>query len=282
MVNEIFQDEIEIKRLMVQNRLLAEYEEPVLDDAFNGKSDLFVLDVGSNDGKKTIKRFAERSVKKLIGLEYNAELVEKAKNEFDDKRFSFYCCDADSDDFESVLIDICRHNEIEKFDIIYLSFVLMHMSSPERLLELVKRFLKIDGKVIIIEGYDSNSSLVPDKDNRLIEFLDYLDKDPFSGNRALGKKLPQMLRDSGFSQITSAVDSIAAEGDEIQKKRDIFEVFFSYFPQDISILIRENPEDEYASTVQKWIDTYYDELKNHILDKESKITMGLRVVVCEQ
>ena len=46
----IFQDETEMRRLRVQNTLLAYYEEPILAALFSSASDMTVLDVGCNDG----------------------------------------------------------------------------------------------------------------------------------------------------------------------------------------------------------------------------------------
>jgi hypothetical protein len=64
----VFQDKKEIKRLRVQNSLLACYEAPILAQIFAEGQNLAVLDVGCNDGCKTLERFTSDSVSPVIGL----------------------------------------------------------------------------------------------------------------------------------------------------------------------------------------------------------------------
>ena len=56
---------------------------------FKGKSELSVLDIGCNDGARTFHRFSDDRISRVIGLEYNQQLVERANSQFGNTKFSF-------------------------------------------------------------------------------------------------------------------------------------------------------------------------------------------------
>lgn len=134
MFGNIFDDHKEIDRLAVQNRLLKEYELPVYQRLMEGRTGLRVLDVGCNNGSKTADRFAHPSVEKIIGLEYNQDLVEEAQATYGDRWFSFYQCDVEQPDFAPKLRGWMGESQIEAFDLIHISLVLLHLERPGLLL----------------------------------------------------------------------------------------------------------------------------------------------------
>ena len=73
----VFQEEKERERLRRQNLLLSQAEKPALEHFFKGKSELSVLDIGCNDGARTFHRFSDDRISRVIGLEYNQQLVEE-------------------------------------------------------------------------------------------------------------------------------------------------------------------------------------------------------------
>ena len=88
----VFQEEKERERLRRQNLLLSQAEKPALEHFFKGKSELSVLDIGCNDGTRTFHRFSDDRISRVIGLEYNQQLVERANSQFGNTKFSFYGC----------------------------------------------------------------------------------------------------------------------------------------------------------------------------------------------
>ena len=78
----VFQEEKERERLRRQNLLLSQAEKPALEHFFKGKSELSVLDIGCNDGTRTFHRFSDDRISRVIGLEYNQQLVERASAGF--------------------------------------------------------------------------------------------------------------------------------------------------------------------------------------------------------
>ena len=73
----------------------------------------------------------------------------------------------------------------------------------------------------------------------------------------------------------------AAKGEQ-QQKEDIFQTFFSYLPEDVEILLAEEPDNRKYQDWQNWLKKNYEELQQLILSEESEITMGMQILSCEK
>ena len=280
MEKNVFGDENEIERLYVQNMLLSSYEAPMFQSLFEGKKGLKVLDIGCNDGNKTVQTFRHNAVERVVGLEYNEAEVKKARSVYGSERYSFHCCDVESDGFEDELKTIMAENGIKSFDIIYMSFVLMHLSSPEGLLRTVMPFLSDDGSLVITEADDSSSELTPDSEGLLKDFLAILKKDIYSGNRQLGGVLCNMLTECGWSDIRVWCDGIGTDRGGAEQRSFMFRTFFSYLPEDVKLLCEQYPNSEEYRQWSEWLDSNYSRLRKLIESHDSQLTMGMKILTC--
>ncbi len=278
----IFQNNDEIERLSVQNKLLFPYEKKVMDKLFLGRSNLSVLDIGANDGSKTSSLFSDSRVGRVIALEYNALLVEKAERQKKDDRFSFYTVDVEKADYKSLLKRVMKESSLKGFDIIYISFVLMHLKESEALLISLKEFLNCGGTIVITEADDLSSHLTPDENGLLETFLSILDKDKYSGNRRLGHDIENIVKSAGYGDITIHCDGVSAFPGEEEKKKDIYKTFFSYLPEDVDILLSEDEKNSEYREWKKWIDSNYLSLKELIESPSSSISMGMKILTCRK
>lgn len=276
----IFQEKKEVKRLHVQNRLLGEYEKSVFEHILSGRKGLSVLDIGCNDGTKTVEWFSNEAVSKVIGLEYNEELVEEAQKLYGNDRFSFCSMNVEASDFPKKMEALMKEKEIESFDVIYMSLVLMHLSDIRNVLEVTGSFLKEGGQIVIIEANDDNTVLMPDKRGLLPEFLHILKEDKYAGNRNVGKDICNLLTKSGFDNIKIWHESISAGAEEKEKKKDIFQTFFSYLPEDVELLLEEEPECEEYQKWSKWLEDNYKKLRCSIVQSKASISMGIKILSC--
>ena len=276
----VFQEKNEIKRLRVQNSLLSAYEDPIFAQIFSEVQELMVLDIGCNDGSKTVERFSSNTVSKVVGLEYNADLVIKAQKKYGNEHFSFYQLDVEDSDFANKLREIMSEKTIRSFDVIYLSFVLMHLKDTKKLLCALQPFLSENGKILIIEANDSASTLSNDTSGLLSEYFDILKKDKYSGNREAGRYICETLCECGYENIRVWQDSISAGIGEKEKKKAIFTTFFSYLPEDVKLLSLLEPDNEDYKKWALWIDEKYKILKRLILQEKSEISMGMKILTC--
>ena len=278
----VFQEEKERERLRRQNLLLSQAEKPALEHFFKGKSELSVLDIGCNDGARTFHRFSDDRISRVIGLEYNQQLVERANSQFRNTKFSFYQMDVDRDSFSADFQKLCTEPEDREFDLICLSFVLMHLLDGKKLLRTLEQFLKKDGVLFITESNDCASTLVPDEKNLLEQFLDILNQDKYAGRRDTGAKASGWLADFGYGNIHVWSQGISAGKEELDRKNQIFQTFFSYLPEDVEILLAEEPDNRDYQEWQKWLGENYEGLRQQILSKDSEITMGMQILSCEK
>lgn len=284
----VFQDDKEIERLRVQNKLLSSYERPALDAIFGNCAKrcedgekMAVLDIGCNDGEKTVSIFSYNSISNVVGLEYNKKLAQKAQKEFGNDKFFFSTLDVESDDFSESLSKIMKEKGIKAFDCIYLSFVLMHLKNPQKLLMTLHGLLKEEGALVIVEANDCVSSLSGDNDHLLAIFLDILNRDKYSGNRSLGASVEQMAKACGYEDVHIWCDAVSAGYGEQAKKQAIVTTFFSYLEEDVDILLKEEDCEEYRKW-KDWLTCHLPKLESLILKEDSEISMGMKIISCDK
>ena len=278
----VFQEKKERERLLIQNRLLSQAEQPALEHFLEGRTELSVLDIGCNDGSRTFSRFSDDRISRVIGLEYNQKLVETAERKYGDSKFFFYQMDVEKGLLSKNLRNLPGRAGRGKFDLICLSYVLMHLQEGEKLLRRLRRFLKKDGVIFITESNDSSSRLIPDERGLLEEFLDILKQDKYAGKRGTGARLSGWLKNCGYDHIQVWCDGISAGVEEDERKKEIFQTFFSYLPEDVKILLSEEPDNGKYQLWQNWIEHNYERLRQLILQKDSKITMGMQIMSCRK
>ena len=277
MFGSIFENSKEIDRLAVQNRLLKEYEEPVCRRLLEGRQGVRVLDVGCNNGSKTADRFSRSGVSTVIGLEYNQTLADRAQEAYGDDRFSFYRCDVEQPEFPDQLRGWMAKHQVEAFDLIHISLVLLHLRDPGQVLRQLKQFLTPDGRLLIIEANDAENRLSSRDEHLFREFMDILGKDPFSGNRELIHTVPKLLEEQGYTGIVLENAVMGAKGHEKVKKEEMFDTFFSYLPEDVTLLREQEPENPLYLQWEEWVSQHYETLYHQIISEGTEITLGLSI-----
>lgn len=279
MEQNVFLDEVELKRLMIQGRLLSEYEQPIYQKVIDGRKGLTLLDVGCNNGWKTKERFFDKNFKKIIGIDCLDQLVDQARERFGNDVLSFYACDVATEDFTEKLQQIMQKENIHAFDIIHCSFMLMHTKEQEDILKRLKTFLAPGGKLIAIEPDDSTSYMNPDPDGIYKEFLQVLSADPYAGKRNMGAELPGLFLNSGYTDIQLECSEIASSGNEITKKEHIFDTFCAYLLEDL-ILLRQDAEGNSYQTEWEWVQKNLDKLRQLMTGEASTVSMGVKIYTC--
>ena len=265
--------------MMIQGRLLSEYEQPIYQKVIDGRKGLTLLDVGCNNGWKTKERFSDKNFKKIIGIDCLDQLVDQARERFGNDVLSFYACDVATEDFTEKLQQIMQKENIHAFDIIHCSFMLMHTKEQEDILKRLKTFLAPGGKLIAIEPDDSTSYMNPDPDGIYKEFLQVLSADPYAGKRNMGAELPGLFSNSGYTDIQLECSEIASSGNEITKKEHIFDTFCAYLLEDL-ILLRQDAEGDAYQKEWEWVQKNLDKLRQLMTDEASTVSMGVKIYTC--
>lgn len=276
---DLNQQENEIERLNVQEDLFSSYERPAYQKVFAKQRD-FVLDIGSNDGRKTIKRFSNTNAKKIIGIDLDPELINSSQANCLDNRFSFICCDTEDENFASNIQNIMKEKNIPAFDVINLSFVLMHIKDNASLLTQLRSLLSEDGILMLIDTNDDLSCINPDEGGYFATFKQLLSKDPYAGDRRCGAKLPEILSKCGYKNISLEKEKLVASPLESQKKESMFACYCSFLEGDIELLLKEDPTNSTYLYCRDWLKDNYDTLLKNSLSDKTKFTLGVSVITC--
>ena len=131
---------------------------------------------------------------KFISIDISLESLDQARNI------------ADSNRINNVVFQQANIFELpfgdEYFDHIFLSFVLEHIPNPIQALSKLKRVLKKNGTITLIEGDHGSTYFHPDSDTakKAIQCQVEIQKQN-GGDANIGRKLYPLLNQSGFKEI---------------------------------------------------------------------------------
>lgn len=99
------------------------------------------------------------------------------------------------------------------FDHVFVCFVLEHLANPDKALEQLKRVLKPDGSITVIEGDHGSSYFHPDSSyaQRAIQCLVDLQR-LAGGDSLIGRRLYPLLAQAGFHSVKVSPRMVYADG----------------------------------------------------------------------
>ena len=276
-MNEIYDDIDEKIRLDVQNRLLKDFEISVLNSVSDDFSGFNVLDIGCNRGNRFCSLFEGYPIRKGIGIDINPELVKEANANHGSDVFGFYCLDAESPDFVRNMVPVLKENSILHFDIICISYVLLHLKDPQKLLKKIRGFLADNGTIIITEPDDKASFMTADNEDNFSHMLKILDEDPFSGNRDFAYTLDRVAEESGYEIAETFPVLLRGSGKAAEQKRDVYNVFFSFLSADMKLLCESTEDNAVFSDHGRWIENHEEYFEAKLRSEECEIAAGVMI-----
>lgn len=269
----IFDTDYEIERLNAQEELLWKVQERVYDSFLNGK-DMVILDIGCSDGFKTVREFDRDNVKMVLGLDYASEAVQKARNRYGSDKFCFEAGNVEDEGFENRLDDLINQYNIEAFDIVHLSLVVLHLKNPVSLFGLLRKYLKKDGRIVIVEADDDKAVLSPD-DYYLRKYNSLLKIDPYMGNRECANNMYIWLNKAGYCSIHDTY--VYAQGKDTATKKAMFDIYFSSLPVDFEDLCIDDPSNEDYRMAKDWLDENIDNIYEYLLQEKTVFSFGVSI-----
>lgn len=283
--NAYFQgsDTKEIERLKVQQQLLKTFDADVYDRLLEGKHDLVVLDVGSNNGSLVMDRLGRREeVKKIIAVEIDAETVKLANEKYQGQKIDFYCLDIESKDFLDSLCQIMDENEIEAFDFINISMILLHVENPERLLWKLRKVLKTNGDVFIRDIDDGFNIAYPDPQDVFKKTMEICARSKESGYRKSGREIYSLLYNTRYSNIKLEKQGINNIGMSLEEKEAFFNTYFSFIIVDAKTHMLDNPADLTAKKEYEWLYDNFDELEEAFYQNSFFFNLGFVIFTAKK
>ena len=269
----IFDTDYEIERLNAQEELLWKAQLPFYSGFLNGE-DMMILDIGCSDGYKTVKEFDRDNVRKVLALDSAPEAVSKAKANCGNEKFCFEMGNVEDADFEDRLIDLMKKYDIEAFDVVHLSLVVLHLKDPVRVLSILKKYIGKGGRIVIVEADDDKAALSPD-DYYLRKYNSLLKIDPYMGNRECASNMYIWLNKAGYCSIHDTY--VYAQGKDTATKKAMFDIYFSSLPVDFEDLCIDDPSNEDYRMAKDWLDENIDNIYEYLLQEKTVFSFGVSI-----
>ncbi len=273
----------ELRRLQAQERILRDFDGELYEDVVNSRKDVYALDLGCNCGDNLYSRFAPLgNIRKVVGIDCDGKSVEQATQNYGSDVFRFYQADVETHDFEKTLDEICREERIEKFDVVNLSMLILHLKKPYALLRVLRKFLVPDGVFIIKDIDDGLNLAYPDKDGLFAKAIQICNFSEFSGYRKSGREIYTMLRKCGFADVKMRNALISTAGMSFDEREALFDVYFSFIREDMRILSKKYPDDDNYVKAAEWFEDNYERLESEFLSEEFFFTLGFMLFTAKR
>ena len=260
------------KRLADQQLLFREANDAVYDRLLQDKEHFNILDLGCNDGEFAGLHFLNRDgCDRVIGIDVSekifAEMIEHPS-------FSAFLLDCEADDFIKRLRDIMSSFGIKHFDLINISFLLLHLKNPHNLLYRIRELLAPDGYVFIRDIDDTQTFAYPDKDDcikRLKEIKNYC---LHTGNRNTGGRIYTSLVDSGYSNISLIPEVFSTAGASKSQRKRLFYVNYSFVEENVQDMVNMNPSVKKYNDDYEWVKNNIEKVEHLFSHREFFYKMG--------
>ena len=273
-------DKKEIKRLKIQQNLLKNFEGSVYKEAIDSFETLRVLDIGSNNGAFVMDRIGSSSkLEKLVGLEYDEGAVNEANTKYgEDNKISFYTFNVEDETLDDFIEDIMEKQDIESFNIINISMVLLHLKSPFRLLKVVRKFLSRGGIIIIKDIDDGLNMAYPDPDGSFARIIDICNKNETSGFRHSGRQIYTLLHRAGYRNIALRKQGLSVVGMDCDERFAMFDTYFSFILEDLKIMKERYPNDKRIARDLEWYEKNYETFEENFQDESFYFSLGFMIL----
>lgn len=277
------ESEFEQNRLDMQQNLFRKNDYDVYEEIIKNKCDLNILDLGCHNGDLIMNRIGSKNViKKLIGIECDENTVLSANKKYGNDNNKFYCFDLEEDEIEKNIINVMKENNIEEFDIVHISMLILHLKNPYLLLKRIRKLMKNDGIIFIKDIDDGLNLAYPDTYGSFARAFEICSKSEFSGYRFSGREIFTHLRKLGFKDITLKKDGINAIGMTYEEKQTLFDIYFSFIKEDYYLMMKKYFDDEKIKEEYEWyVNTYY-QMEEEFLSDSFFFNLGIMIYTAKK
>lgn len=266
----------ELKRLKIQQELLENFDKDTYNKTFKSFDHIALLDIGCNDGSMIMNKIKDYdNIDIVIGIDYDYEIVNYANKKYNDNKGYFYQMNIEDDNLTDKLEEILHTHNIEKFNVINMSMILLHLQNPFKLLKQIRKFFSDDGIIIIRDIDDGLNFAYPDDDNYFKRAINICDINETSGYRKTGRQIYTLLKRTGYTNINLEKSGLSTIGMSFDQKEALFETYFSFIGDDCKLMVDKYPNEIVFLDNYNWYKSIYDTLEEKFLDDTFVFSLGL-------
>ncbi len=269
-------DKKEIRRLKIQQDLMVDFDREVYTGVCERYDELRVLDIGSNTGAFVHDRIVQcGKVTKLIGLEYDRGFVESSNAKYGvEGKIKFFEQNVEEEDFADKLEEYMEEMDVESFNVVNISMLILHLKSPYKMLKSIRRFLERGATLIVKDIDDGFNMAYPDEDGSIQRIYNICKRSRTSGYRNSGRQIYTLLMRSGYRDVRLEKMGISTPGMDYEKRSALFDTYFSFILEELKIYVKANPEDQRAVKDLEWYDKIYEDLEAKFQDENFFFNLG--------
>ena len=272
--SEYISQDIEDKRLNFQNDLLKKFDDDVYKGIISQYIKPNILDVGCGQGDMLISKLKDIEVSSFVGLDKSTRQIQAAKTKHNDKGYYFAEVDVEQEKFEEILTQVTKLCNIDKFEIINISMLLLHIKDPNRLLIILHHFLSNDGTIIIRDIDDGINFAFPDQDNTFERIYGMCARDEQSGNRTNGRQVYTALYNSGFSHILLERQGLSSIGLTQDERETLFNMYFPFTLKNAEIMMNKYSWNLDYKKDFLWYKENFDKIHKDFLNESFVFSLG--------
>lgn len=223
-----------------------------------------VLVMGCAYGFVAETRFGlDDDVETVICVDNNPEVIEKAKELYKNyPHMKFYAADVQSEDYVPKMKAILAELGIDGVDLVFTSDLFRYLTDPKCAIRSTRKLLCPDGMLIIRDCDDSNKLAYPDREQHLRAIVDNSNKAPGMPNYYIGRELPLLIRNCGFSICDIRMDIHTTINMRYEEKEEFYLSTFgsrkSIALQVMDSVSRKGELQNLVSAIDKLEDSFYD------------------------
>lgn len=278
-----FTSERETARLELQTRLLRKFDGEIYRQVFEEYEEPDILDVGCGNGSMIFDRMDGCCENfRLIGIERDPDKVQEAGDKFGGSQVAFITGDVEESDFIDDLADKMDEMGIEKFDIINISMLLLHLKSECALLRRLRRLLKPEGTVIIKDIDDGINFAYPDEENVFERIYRICDNNETSGERRNGRQIFTNLHRAGFRRIELKKSGFTTIGLSYEEKEAFWGMYFNFILGDIKWMHEKYPADESIADDCEWYTDNFEDIFEMFMKDDFIFSLGFQLYLAKK
>lgn len=269
-------DKKEIRRLKIQQDLMIDFDRDVYRRVCDSYDELRVLDIGSNTGAFVMDRIVScGKVEKLVGLEYNRGFVDSSNRAYSvEGKIQFFEQNVEDEDFAERLEGYMEQMDIENFNVVNISMLILHLKSPYKMLKAIRRYLAKGATVIVKDIDDGFNVAYPDEDGSIQRIYKICKASRTSGYRNSGRQIYTLLMRSGYRDVRFEKMGISTPGMDYEQRSALFDTYFSFILEELKIYVRQHPDDKRAVKDLEWYDRIYEDLEARFQDDNFFFNLG--------
>jgi SAM-dependent methyltransferase len=260
---------------MHQRYFVRQFAEEIYDKILSDPNRKTFLDVGCNTGEQSMMFLESHPRVQYVGIDREKCATERGAELF--PQATYFNVDIEQDDLDEKLSEIEEELDIEGFDVINVSMVLLHVKRPRVLIDALCDHLSDNGKLIILDIDDGLNIAYPDQAGDFRKAIDVCYETKYSGYRHSGRQIYEFLSKQNLDNIVLEKAGMSTVGMSRIDKGHFFDIYFWFVLDDLRKMHAENPDNKLVQNRLEWMEGAYKQMRMNFKERGFFFNLGFMI-----